>query len=62
MLETPYSCSLCHKEFAQLQALGNHVETIHVQLKGQLISECLFDNLKFSKKTSKNLTNSCPRV
>ena len=33
MLETPFSCSLCHKEFAQLQALGNHVETIHVQLK-----------------------------
>ena len=31
MLETPYSCSLCHKEFAQLQALGHHVETIHVQ-------------------------------
>ena len=55
MLETPFSCSLCHKEFAQLQALGNHVETIHVQLKqpeeksreidvakGQIVSECLF--------------------
>ena len=33
MLETPFSCSLCHKEFSQLQALGNHVETIHVKLK-----------------------------
>ena len=28
--------------------------------KGQLISECLFDNLKFSKKPTKNLTNSAP--
>ena len=27
--------------------------------KGQLISECLF---KFSKKTTKNLTNICPRI
>ena len=60
MLETPYSCSLCHKEFAQLQALGNHVETIHVQLKGQLISECLFDNLKFSKKTNKKFDKFLP--
>ena len=24
---------------------------------GQLISECLFDNLKFSKKPTKNLTD-----
>ena len=29
---------------------------------GQLISECLFDNLEFSKKTTKNLTNVCPRI
>ena len=33
MLETPFSCSICLKEFAQLQDLGHHVETIHVQLK-----------------------------
>ena len=33
MLETPFSCSICLKEFAQLQELGHHVETIHVQLK-----------------------------
>ena len=33
MLETPFSCSICFKEFAQLQDLGHHVETIHVQLK-----------------------------
>ena len=30
--------------------------------KGQLISECLFDNLQFSKKPTKNLTNFCPRI
>ena len=29
--------------------------------KGQLISECLFDFFKFSKKPTKNLTNFCPR-
>ena len=28
--------------------------------KGQLISECLFDFFKFSKKPTKNLTNFCP--
>ena len=33
MLETPFSCSICLKEFAKLQDLGHHVETIHVQLK-----------------------------
>ena len=27
---------------------------------GQLISECLFDFFKFSKKPTKNLTNFCP--
>ena len=30
--------------------------------KGQLISECLFDFFKFSKKTTKKLTNFCPRI
>ena len=30
--------------------------------KDELISECLFDNLKFSKKPKKNLTNICPRI
>ena len=30
--------------------------------KGQLISESLFDFLKFSKKPTKNLTNFCPRA
>ena len=36
----------------------------HQQLwcKGQLISECRFDFLKFSKKPTKNLTNFCPRI
>ena len=28
--------------------------------KDQLISECLFDIFKFSKKPTKNLTNFCP--
>ena len=30
--------------------------------KGQLISECLFYVLNFPKKTTKNLTNFCPRI
>ena len=29
-------------------------------VKGQIISECLFDVFKFSKKPTKNLTNFCP--
>ena len=29
-------------------------------IKGQIISECLFDVFKFSKKPTKNLTNFCP--
>ena len=31
-------------------------------IKGQIISECLFDLLNFSKKPTKNLTNFCPRI
>ena len=30
--------------------------------KGQLISECLFDFFKFTKKPTKTLTNFCPRI
>ena len=30
--------------------------------KGQLISECLLDLFKFSKKPTKNLTSFCPRI
>ena len=37
-------------------------EQYYHNTEGQLISECLFDNLKFSKKTTKNLTNFCPRI
>ena len=62
MLETPYSCSLCHKEFAQLQALGNHVETIHVQLKGQLIAKCPFGVIVWTKIPTKKFDNFCPRI
>ena len=31
-------------------------------IKGQLISEFLFDFSKFSKKTTKDLTNFCPKI
>ena len=31
-----------------------------IAIKGQIISECLFDVFKFSKKPTKNLTNFCP--
>ena len=34
----------------------------HLFSKGQSISECLLDNLNFSKKPTKNLTNFCPRI
>ena len=30
--------------------------------KGQLISECPFDDLNFPKNQQKNLTNFCPRI
>ena len=30
--------------------------------KGQLTSGCFFDFFKFSKKSTKNLTNFCPRI
>jgi hypothetical protein len=30
--------------------------------KGQLISECLIDDLNFPKNQQKNLTNFCPRI
>ena len=36
-------------------------EQYYHNTEGQLISECLFDDFKFSKKTTKNLTNFCPR-
>ena len=35
---------------------------IKVLLKGQIDSECLFDVFKFSKNSTKNLTNFCPRI
>ena len=30
--------------------------------KGQIISECLFDDFKFPKKSTINLTNFCPET
>ena len=41
-------CAVCDEQF-------------YHNTEGQLISECLFDDFKFSKKTTKNLTNFCPR-
>jgi hypothetical protein len=40
--------------------VGMEVDENPKVVKGQLISECLFDFLKFSKKPTKNLTNFCP--
>ena len=36
--------------------------SIQVNFKGQLISECPFDDLNSPKKQRKNLTNFCPRI
>ena len=45
------------------QALFSQVASIVDRLPvGQLISECLFDFLNFPKKTTKHLTNFCPRI
>ena len=45
---------------------SNNSGTVYIleqqALKGQLVSECLFDFFKFSKKKTKNLTNFCPRI
>ena len=38
----------------------NVFKQIEAVCKGQIISECLFDVFKFSKKPTKNLTNFCP--
>ena len=46
---------------AQPHLIDPHLPGL-LELLGQLISECLFDNLKFSKKPTKNLTNFCPRI
>ena len=34
----------------------------YLYTKGQIVSECLLDVFEFSKKTTKNLTNFCPRI
>ena len=44
--------STCVTTFAPLPA----------PLKGQLVSECLFDIFVFSIKLTKNFTNFCPRI
>ena len=52
---------------AMLREFQEEISRLKAQLanvnpKGQLISECLFDFLRFSKKPTKNLTNFCPRI
>ena len=48
--------------FGSLYETSNALVFATAQSKGQLISECLFDNFKFSKEPMKNLTNFCPRI
>ena len=48
--------------FGFLYETSNALVFATAQSKGQLISECLFDNFKFSKEPMKNLTNFCPRI
>ena len=47
-------------QFSLLQNTSTDKPTMNYLDKGQIISECLFDVFKFSKKTMKNLTNFCP--
>ena len=50
-------------DFKTNKRIIEEIAVIHSKpLKGQLISECLFDFFKFSKKPTKNLTNFCPRI
>ena len=64
--KTPYQVVtfdkvLSHCETAcKIQAELCSLHDMALLLKGQLISECLFDFFKFSKKPTKNLTNFCP--
>ena len=48
----------------EVTAASDEIERCEVSAsnKGQLISESLFDNLEFSKKPMKNLTDFCPRI
>ena len=46
-----------------LRAYGDVIkDNTVIVVKGQLISECIFDFLKFSKEPTKNLTYFCPRI
>jgi hypothetical protein len=44
------------------QNMEENNSIIEENTKGQLISECLFGVIDFPKKTTKNLTNFCPRI
>ena len=32
-MEKPFACSICHKAFAKLNSLGDHVENVHILQK-----------------------------
>ena len=50
-------------KFSEHTALiTSNQKILNETVKGQIISECLFDVCKFSKKPTKNLTNFCPRI
>ena len=54
---------LPHCETAcKIQAELCSLHDMALLLKGQLISECLLDFFKVSKKPTENLTNFCPRI
>ena len=44
------------------QNMEENNSIIEENTKGQLISECLLGVIDFPKKTTKNLTNFCPRI
>ena len=64
--ENKSSCETCQGVFSNDHELSMHdcveIKKEPQDLKGQLISQCLFDFFKFSKKTTKNFTNFCPRI
>ena len=56
-LDEIFDCPHCGEVFSNFAEVEAHIITEH---KGQLISECLFDVLNFSKKQRKNLMNFYP--
>ena len=50
------------KIFVQTIMTGISIGRILLRIKGQLVSECIFDVLNFPNNQHKNLTNFCPRI